>query len=725
MYIRSSYTKFALLYLLCVSGVYAQAQTSGDTAKKAVVLDELVVTATRTEKSIGDIPVPIQVISRKFIQQSGAQRITDILQQQTGLVIAENPLGQALQGYPNPFGSGIQLQGFDPAYTLILIDGEPMTGRNAGVLNLGRIPVANIRQIEIIKGPATSLYGSDALAGVINIITEKPQSNTTDLQLYHATNQTLGITGMASRVVKGGGLTVFANRFSSGGYDLDKNIYGQTVDPSASYAFSAKLQLALSAKTSIQSSVRLFTQNQRNNYLVYAAGAPEAVRGNSRETDWSIFNQVSYQPNASVKLTARVYVTGYENNSSVFLDKDKSLFDRSFLRQFLLKPELQAEIGKKVNNRWMIGVGYNYETINADRYAAAQNLNAAYGFIQKEWWIANRLNITAGARADKNTLFAWQINPKLAMAYKWSSRLQVNASVGTGFKAPDFRQQFLSFNNSLVGYTLLGVNELANGLVQLQRQGQIDANTNISPYLNVPRLIPEKSVGLNLGLRYTTSRLQASVNVFRNDVRNLIERFNLPFTKTNGQAIFSYVNLNQVFTQGADINIQYQFNKVWSFTTGYQFLDARDKSVLRQIKEESLYKRDPVTFVTTLVTRQDYGGLFNRSRHTANAQLSYTSPKHRWNANVRAVYRSRFGFSDRNGNAILDDDREYADGYAMVYFTAEKAICDGLSLQAGCENLLNYTDPVHLPSLPGRLLFATCNINIEQLFKHYKKSTPK
>ena len=115
-------------------------------------IGEVVVAASRTEKSIGDIPVPVLVISKKMIQQTGSQKLIDILQQQTGLVLADNPLGQALQGYPNPFGSGIQLQGLDPAYTLILLDGKPLTGRNAGILNPGRVAVGNIGQVEIVKG---------------------------------------------------------------------------------------------------------------------------------------------------------------------------------------------------------------------------------------------------------------------------------------------------------------------------------------------------------------------------------------------------------------------------------------------------------------------------------------------------------------------------------------------------------------------------------------------
>ncbi|MEO6136372.1 MAG: TonB-dependent receptor plug domain-containing protein, partial [Ginsengibacter sp.] len=166
------------LYLIIAvslfSGAFAQ-KNLPDSSER--LLDEVVVTGTRTENKVSNIPMPIQVISAKTIQMSGSQKLLDILQMQSGLVVASNPLGTALKGYPNPFGDGIQMQGLDPSYTLILIDGEPITGRNAGIINLGRIPVGNIKQIEILRGPATSLYGSDALAGVINIITQQPDAD--------------------------------------------------------------------------------------------------------------------------------------------------------------------------------------------------------------------------------------------------------------------------------------------------------------------------------------------------------------------------------------------------------------------------------------------------------------------------------------------------------------------------------------------------------------------
>jgi outer membrane receptor for ferrienterochelin and colicins len=685
-------------------------------------LNEVVVTATRTQKSIGTIPVPIQVISKRFIQQTGSQKLIDILQQQTGLVLADNPLGLALQGYPNPFGSGIQLQGLDPAYTLILLDGEPLTGRNAGILNLGRIAVGNIQQIEIVKGPATSLYGSDALAGVINIITEKPKATTAGFQLHHSTNHTWGLTANAFIKKNKTALQLFANRYSSSGYDLDKNIYGKTVDPSRNYSFAAKLNYDINSQTQLQTSARYFKQKQFNNYLVYTGSQPEAVDGTSNETDWGINTQLLHSFSKKIKITTRFYVTGYQNDAEVFLQNDKQLFDKSFLHQFLLKPEIQVEVGENPNQKFISGVGYNYETIDANRYPSSHHFNAFYIFAQKEWLFGNRLNITAGARIDKHTLYNAQFNPKLAVAYKFFNNLTMNASIGTGFKAPDFRQQFLNFTNSLVGYTLLGADELSNGLQQLKQQGQIDSSVNITPYLGNHGLLPEKSVGINIGMRFiANNKIQITTNVFRNDIVNLIDRYNLPFTKVNNQSIFSYANINKVFTRGFDVNVNYQLSKHFCFSGGYQYLEAKDKDIVKKIKDGQLVKRDPVTFASSYVNLKDYGGLFNRSKHAANFQVAYNNQKNNFSTSIRAVYRGRYGYSDINGNAVLDDSREYVNGYVLLNASVCKSFKQGFELQTGSDNILNHRDKDKLPNLYGRTFFVNCNINLKQLFSNNKK----
>ena len=714
---KKSALLFCILYPLVT--LHAQRTSKSDSGSVREDLNEIVVTATRTKKSIGDIPVPMQLINKAFIQQTGSQKLIDILQQQTGLVLADNPLGQALQGYPNPFGSGIQLQGLDPAYTLILLDGEPLTGRNAGILNLGRIAVGNIKQIEIVKGPATSLYGSDALAGVINIITEKPKQNSSGIQLHHASNNSWGFTANSFIKREKASLQLFANRYSSSGYDLDKSIYGKTADPYNNFSTAATLYYDINSNTQIRTSARIFSQKQFNNYLVYTGSQPQAVDGTSNETDWSVNNQLTTALSKKTKLTARCYVTGYKNNAAVYLQYNNQIYDRSFLNQFLLKPELQIEVGEKANQKLIAGAGYNMETINANRYASSHHFNAFYLFSQKEWLVENRLNITAGARLDKHTLYKLQFNPKLAVAYKISPAISAYASVGTGFKAPDFRQQFLNFTNSLIGYTLLGANELSNGLQQLQHDGQIDASVNISPYLNRSALLPEKSIGTNIGFKFSVKpNTQVAANLFRNDISHLIDRYNLPFTKVNNQAIFSYTNINKVFTRGFDANISHSFSKKYSISSGYQYLEAQDKDIVSKIHQHQLVKRDPVSFISSYVTMKDYGGLFNRSKHVANLQITQHDEKNRLTSSIRAVYRGRFGYSDLNGNAILDDDREYVNGYLLVNASLSKTFNKGIEAQLGSDNILNHRDIDKLPNLYGRTYFINFSINLNQLLSN-------
>ena len=141
--------------------------------------DSVVVTANRSERKLSNVTVPVTIINSKTIQQNGSLRLTDILQEQTGLTLTSG------------FGVGVQLQGLNPDYTIILINGEPLVGRTAGVLDLNRVALGNIKKIEIVKGPSSSLYGSEAMAGVINIITDASTSIPLLASLRYGTYNTL------------------------------------------------------------------------------------------------------------------------------------------------------------------------------------------------------------------------------------------------------------------------------------------------------------------------------------------------------------------------------------------------------------------------------------------------------------------------------------------------------------------------------------------------------
>ena len=157
-----------------------------DSVKKdsAKQLKEVVVTGTRTQKSLQQVPIPITRITSEEIKKKGLVRLNEVLSEQTGMTILDDPHGQ-----------GIQIQGFDPAYTLILIDGLPLIGRSTGIFELSRITTNNIDRIEIVKGPTSSLYGSEAMAGVVNIITAEPAKGVAGgLSARYGTNKTADLS---------------------------------------------------------------------------------------------------------------------------------------------------------------------------------------------------------------------------------------------------------------------------------------------------------------------------------------------------------------------------------------------------------------------------------------------------------------------------------------------------------------------------------------------------
>jgi outer membrane receptor for ferrienterochelin and colicins len=711
------------LILFCNSNGQAQIKPLKDTLTGSG--EEIVVTANRSERKLSNVAVPTTLISKKTIQRTGSLRLQDILQEQTGLVMVNSTLGTSLNGYPNPFGQGIQMLGLDPAYTAILLDGEPLVGRNAGILKLGRIATGNIRQIEIVKGPSSSLYGSEAMAGVINILTETPQNTSVDLQLHRASNDTWGGTISYADKFDKTGVQFFLNRYSSAGYDLDPNLYGKTVDPFREWTGQLKITQEFSKKMQLLVSLRNYDSKQDNNYQIYQQGVPVIASGATSEQDRSAFMQLRWKLNAESRIYFRSFYEQYQNHSFVNLDKTATLFDETKFDQTVLKPEIQFEKTHPGKDQYVAGLGTSFESVDASRYTGLQKLTNMYVFTQKEWYLLQqKLTIVAGARLDKRTDFAVHLSPRLAFAYQSNPHWKFTASVGFGFKAPDFRHMYLNFYNSQIGYSLLGKNSLSTALQKLQQQGLLQAGADINPYLNTNELKPETSFGIHLGAKYTNGPFGAEFGLFRNDIDNLIDVYALPFTRSNGLPIYSYQNTGSVFTEGFETDIRYQISSKWSLAGGYQFLLAKDKQVLAKIDNGQMYKRDPVSFQTTLVTRQDYYGLPNRSRHAVNAKILYDDIAEGLDAYIRVIYRGQFGFMDVNGNNIIDDSREMVAGFPIVNMATSKTIGKHFRVQGGIENVFNYTNPTQMSNIAGRLFFININYSIHQLPNKIKTNRP-
>lgn len=663
-------------------------------------LPEVVVTATRTERALADVPFPASVIGSGEIARSGMVRLDEVLAEQTGLALVSD------------HGTGVQVQGFASDYTLVLLDGQPLIGRTAGTFALSRIAVGNIERIEIVKGPTSSLYGSEALAGVINIITRKPGpgvsadfsaryggNNTADLGLsFHKRSEKLSLSG-------------FANRYSSRGYRLVESATGPTVPPFKANTFQLKGDYRFSAGTSLSFSGRYFDELQESDYLTSAGEAPRAVDETGSSKDLNL--TASLRRDFSEKTTAnlRLYHSRYRTNSDISYRDSGAPYDASFFDQRFLRPELQLHHIAGEDIVLTGGAGWVGESVRATRYTGKKAFNSQYLYLQAEWSPAERLELVLGGRFDAHSEYRSQFSPRISGQYRFSPRLSAYFSLGRGYKAPDFRQLYLNFTNSIAGYTVLGSNELKQRLQELDDAGQLAA------YIGDPSAFgpvhAESSLSYNAGLRYKPLRqLNIRVNLFRNDVKNLIESSPVA-RKTNGQAVYSYFNLNRIYTQGMEMEAAWQLSENLDIKSGYQLLFAYDKDVLSRLDRGEVFRRNPETGGSERVSRGDYAGLNNRSRHMANLKLNYVNFRHHFDLSLRAVYRGRYGFGDYNGNGITDIAGEYVKGYPVLNLAVSRRLLDNrLRLQLEVENLLDRTDPAHVPTLPGRLFYAGLHFQI-------------
>ena len=703
---------FHFILLLLANNSFAQIDSSKKIEK---LMDEIVITSTRTETKLNNVAVPTKIISKKYIQQTGGLKLQNILQDYTGIVIVNSNLSASLNGYPNPFGQGIQMLGLDPAYTAVLIDGEPLVGRNAGILKLGRLATGNIKQVEIVKGPSSSLYGSEAMAGVINILTDLPMKENAQAQLHASSNNTFAQTLSYTNRQEKMGVQLFMNRYSTDGYDLDNTTYGKTIDPYRDWTMNVKLTQTISPKTKMLVSFRNFDSKQDNNYQITWQTAPAIVKGYTKEKDNSLFTQFTHNTTKNSKLFFRIFYNNYDNNSFVNLENTETRFDETSFIQSILKPEIQIE-SNSLNRKYIAGIGTYFETIDASRYAGKQKLTTAYTFTQNEWsFLQKKLTLIAGARLDKRTDYSINLSPRIAIAFKPTNHWKFTTSAGYGFKAPDFRHMYLNFYNAQIGYSLIGANILSDELTRLQQLGELENGIDISPYLTKNILLPEKSFGTHLGAAYSSPNINIEMGIFRNDINNLIDVYLLPFKKTSNRSIYSYHNTNRIYTQGAEFDFKYIVSKHISLALGYQYLEAKDKAVIEEINAGKLYRRDPITYKTSLVTKADYFGLNNRSRNTFNAKITLEDQKRGLLFLFRFAYRGKYAFTDVDGDNIADNDKEFVKSYTIANFTMSKKISNHLTTQVGVDNFLNYTNSIQMPNIAGKLFFINVNYSINHL----------
>ncbi|TRX36564.1 TonB-dependent receptor [Flavobacterium sp. ZT3R18] len=684
--------KFIGLILLPTLG-FAQVDEN-DTSLKTEQLNDVVVTATRTERQLSTLPLPTYVITATAIERAGVTRLNEILAQQTGLITTAD------------FGGveGIQMQGLDAAYTLILMDGVPLVGRSAGTLDLSRVSVGNIERIEIVKGASSSLYGSEALAGVINIITKKPKTDllSGSFSYRYATFNTMDTNASLNWKKKKFSGAVFADYFKSDGYDLDKTTALKTVEPYQNITIQPRFYFDFSQGVKLTLGTRYYHQKQDYKTVIQELN----YNGDATINEWDINTKVEQKWNSKISTDYELYTTNYKNES--FLNNPNNvLFEENFYDQWLFRPEIRTTFSIN-KNKLTTGIGLNYETLNRTYFAEKAIFNSQFAFLQYDYNPTDKWNILAGLRYDNNNQYQSQLSPKLAINFKLNTHLSLKSSIGYGFKAPDFRQLYFDFTNSSVGYTVLGYNVAESRLNVLESQGQLLSRIPEISFENP--LKPESSINFNFGSFYKKEKLKIEANLFYNSISNLIDT-RVVAQKTNGQNVFSYFNIDQIFTYGLELNAAYNFSDQFNVSLGYQYLIAKDQSVVRAIENGTVFARNPTTLESFQIKKADYFGLLNRSKNTANVKLYYTIPKLKTDFNLQVFYRSKYGLSDSNSNQILDKYDDFVDGYATANFSISKQIKEKLFIQMGVNNLFDFTNPEEISTVSGRQIFGRLQFN--------------
>ena len=672
---------------------FASSQVQNDSILFKKNIQEVIISATKTSKSIDELPIPVTIISEKEIQEFSASKLYDVITKQTGIVSVTTKTGT----------EGLQMQGLDASYTTILIDGFPIIGRSFGALDLNRISVADIERIEVVKGPSSSLYGSNALGGVINLISKKQIDDgpIISTSLKHASHNTTHSSLIYKYKEGSFQISNSFDYYNTEGYDLIDSDMLSTVSPYSNFTFRSNLKYALSDKFLLNTNGHYYKQEQIN----IVTDSSSLLKGESNIKEWSLGTSAKYLMNSNFSQQLEIYKTNYRADE--FLNtEDGVLYEDNYFDHTLLQSEMKSYFTYKGLNS-IVGFGITKEELSRRDFSTnpEQDLKFIYG--QLDATAFNKVNIILGSRYDDYTNYTPVVSNKFALGFPLTNKIQINGSVGTGFKTPDFRQKYFDFTNSTIGYIVLGRDVAIDRLEAMQNVQEVVPFSELSSPLK-----SETSLNINIGLRYSpTDNFSFDFNFFNNKVNDLIE-WKLVAKDKNNINIYSYFNVNQVETKGLEFSASYTKPDNWEIKFGYQLLYAYDTEIKRRFEEETIYARDQETNVSFKLNKDDYFGLFNRSRHMGNIKLNYHLNK-KTDLNAMLTYRSKYALSDSNANGFLDTYDQFIDGYSLCDVGVTHHINPLQSFQIGIKNISGFANPEYISNISGRLYYMNFKINFK------------
>lgn len=394
------------------------------------MLDEVVVQSTRGTRTIGNIPTRVEFISGEELDEKGSMKPSDIrmlLNESTGIITQQTSAtsGNAL----------IRIQGLDGRYTQILKDGFPVFAGAASGLGLLQTPPLDLKQVEIIKGASSTLYGGGAIAGLINLISKTPtDKRDLSLHLNATTGRGVDISTFYGQKFRKIGTTIFAAYNHNGAYDPSQT--GFTAIPKINRAvLNPTLWIYLTDNTTLRFGINAMVEKRLGGDIKY-------VKGHGDETHCYFEQNKTQRYSTQLSLDHKREGGDFLSfrNSVSFFDRDLSVPDYRFNgKQWSTFSELSyTRPGETME--WVSGLNLWTENFHEKRLSTfpLRDYSRLIGgaFVQNTWMASELFSLESGLRADWVNAYGIVLLPRLSAHFKFNRHLSSRLGGGLGYKTP-------------------------------------------------------------------------------------------------------------------------------------------------------------------------------------------------------------------------------------------------------------------------------------------------
>lgn len=397
---------------------------------ETVELVEVVVSSTRSSRTIQEIPTRIEFISGEELDEKSNMRVGDIR-----ILLSESTGIQTQQTSATSANASIRIQGLDGRYTQILKDGFPLFAGAASGLGLLQTPPLDLKQVEIIKGSASTLYGGGAIAGLVNLISKTPKEEK-DLRFHlnGSSGRGFDLNGFYGQRFNKIGTTIFMSHNRNWAYD-PANIGLTAIPKFERYVINPKLFVYFNDKTKLNFGVNTAIENR-------IGGDIKFIEGNGNNTN------VFFEENKTQRYSTQFTFDHTINENSSFRFKNSySFFNRKItIPNYTFNGTQQATfseasyINSKEKSEWVTGLNLwtdNFQEKQVDNFSLRNYNQITFGaFIQNSWKTTKCLNIETGLRTDYVVDYGIAFLPKISALFKITKEFSSRIGGGFGYKSP-------------------------------------------------------------------------------------------------------------------------------------------------------------------------------------------------------------------------------------------------------------------------------------------------